>query len=91
MLFHRPKSCKIFLRVDHYKFDISLQYCRPVVESPEFSCSEADTLRWRLKLCVPANQSELVTVELELLASRDDAVLRNKFSLLGRNREILAT
>ena len=60
-----------------------------VVESPEFSCSEADTLRWRLKLCVPAKQSEMVTVELDLLNFDHDAVLRNKFSLLGLHREIL--
>ena len=75
--------------ITNLRFRCSTVDQRDVVESPEFSCSEADTLRWRLKLCVPAKQSELVTVELELVASRDDVVLRNKFSLLGRNREIL--
>ena len=55
----------------------------------EFSCSEAKDLQWRLKLSVPAKQSEMVTVGLELLNSDGNAVIRNKFSLLGRNREIL--
>ena len=55
----------------------------------EFSCSEAKDLQWRLKLSVPAKQSEMVTVGLELLNSDGNAVIRSKFSLLGRNREIL--
>ena len=59
------------------------------VESPKFSCSEADTLQWRLKLSIPATQSEMVTVGVILLTSGQDAVLRCKFSLLGRNRGIL--
>ena len=61
-----------------------------VMESPTFSCPEDDTLQWRLKLSVPAKQSEMVTVELVLLNSSYDVVFRSKFSLLGRNSEILS-
>ena len=61
-----------------------------VMESPTLSCSdlEAESLRWRLKLSVPAKQSEMVNVSLDL-DSYHDVILINKFSLLGRNREIL--
>lgn len=62
-----------------------------VMESPTFSCFsdlEAESLRWRLKLSVPAKQSEMVNVSLDL-DSYHDVILINKFSLLGRNREIL--
>ena len=97
-LVNRALCCSTDLKVAKFSYEWTITNLRfrcstvdqrDVVESPEFACSEANTLRWRLKLCIPAKQSELVTIELELLASRDDAVLRNKFSLLGRNREIL--
>ena len=92
------KCCSTDLKVVNFSYEWTITNlifrCSTIdkcdaVQSPTFSLSEADTLQWRLKLSVPATQSEKVTVELVLLNSYYDAVLKCKFSLLGRNREIL--